>query len=400
MSPAATMTASTLSLKSINGHANGHARGHANGHADGAASDTSGSPPRPELMAKLNASLATLKHGPDGIFANWYPSPTASGDTTPVPFIDLSALQTEGRNTKTRDIDIASTEDMCGMINEQDQTVALSVRLCIPTIARVIDALAPKVRAGGRVVYVGAGTSGRLGILDASEIPPTFSAPYGQWIGLIAGGNQAIQKAVEGAEDSPELGASDLEAISPPLCPEIDSVIGLAASGRTPYVLGALEWARSRGLYTGGICCVAPSAIAAHCVDAIECPVGPEVVTGSTRMKSGTAQKMILNMISTGVQLRVGKTYGNLMVDVKRSNAKLINRARGIFRAVLESYVAKVDLAVPLEDDEGIDRLIDACDGSVKKAMVAARWRCSPKEATARLEAADGILKKALEAAA
>ncbi len=287
-----------------------------------------------------------------------------------------------------------------GMINEQDQTVALSVQCCIPTIARVIDELAPKVRAGGRVVYVGAGTSGRLGILDASEIPPTFSAPYGQWIGLIAGGNRAIQKAVEGAEDSPELGASDLQAISPPLCPELDSVVGLAASGRTPYVLGALEWARSHGFYTAGICCVAPSAMAAHCVDAIECPVGPEVVTGSTRMKSGTAQKMVLNMISTGVQLRVGKTYGNLMVDVKRSNAKLINRARGIFRAVLEPYATKVELAVALEDDEGIDRLIDACDGSVKKGMVAARWRCSPKEATERLEAADGLLKKALEAAA
>ncbi|KLT40783.1 N-acetylmuramic acid 6-phosphate [Cutaneotrichosporon oleaginosum] len=349
-------------------------------------------------MAKLNASLATIKHGRIGVSPNPYTSPSPSGVSTPVPFIDLSTLQTEGRNFKTHNIDVASTEEMCEMINEQDQTVAFQVQRCIPTIARVIDALAPKVRAGGRVVYVGAGTSGRLGILDASEIPPTFSSPYGQWIGLIAGGNRAIQKAVEGAEDSPELGELDLRTISPPLCPELDSVIGLAASGRTPYVLGALEWARRHAIYTAGICCVAPSTMAAQCVDIVECPVGPEVVTGSTRMKSGTAQKMILNMISTGVQLRIGKTYGNLMVDVKRSNAKLINRARGIFRAVLEPYAAKVELAVSLEDGEGIDHLIDACDGSVKKAMVAARWRCSPEEATERLDAAEDILKKALEA--
>lgn len=234
----------------------------------------------------------------------------------------------------------------------------------------------------------------------ADVSPPTFSAPYGQWIGLIAGGNTAIHKAVEGAEDSPELGASDLQSISPPLSPELDSVIGLAASGRTPYVLGALEWARSAGLYTSGICCVSPSAMVGVAEDVIECPVGPEVVTGSTRMKSGSAQKMILNTISTGVQLKIGKTYGNLMVDVKRSNAKLINRARGIFRAVLEPYAAKgLELAVRLDDDEGIDRLIDACDGSVKKAMVAARWRCSPAQACQRLESADGLLKKALEAA-
>lgn len=176
-------------------------------------------------------------------------------------------------------------------------------------------------------------------------------------------------------------------------------MIGLAASGRTPYVLGALEWARKAGLYTSGICCVAPSAMAGIAEDVIECPVGPEVVTGSTRMKSGSAQKMILNTISTGVQLKIGKTYGNLMVDVKRSNAKLINRARGIFRAVLEPYAAKgIELAVGLEDDDGIDRLIDSCDGSVKKGMVAARWCCSPAQAQKLLEEADDLLKKALEA--
>lgn len=210
----------------------------------------------------------------------------------------------------------------------------------------------------------------------------------------------AIQNAVEGAEDSPELGSSDLMSISPPLDVSLDSVIGLAASGRTPYVLGAMATAASLGIFTAAICCVSPSAMSSieHAV-VVECPVGPEVVTGSTRMKSGTAQKMILNMISTGVQLKIGKTYGNLMVDVKRSNLKLVTRARSIFRAVLEPLSrppTNAILSVDLDDDLAIDALIDACDGSVKVAMVSARWQCDPAEAQDRLDAVDGILKKAL----
>jgi N-acetylmuramic acid 6-phosphate etherase len=216
---------------------------------------------------------------------------------------------------------------------------------------------------------------------------------------LIAGGTTAIQNAVEGAEDSPDLGARDLAALSPPLDSALDSVIGLAASGRTPYVLGAMQAARGMRVFTAGICCVRPSAMAGVADAVVECPVGAEVVTGSTRMKSGTAQKMILNMISTGVQLRIGKTYGNLMVDVKRSNIKLVNRARNIFRMVLEPLTlppAEIMLGVDINDDEAVDRLIDSCDGSVKRAMVAARWKCSPAEAKERLDVAQGVLKKAL----
>jgi N-acetylmuramic acid 6-phosphate etherase len=202
---------------------------------------------------------------------------------------------------------------------------------------------------------------------------------------------------VEGAEDSPEQGAADLAALDPPLSPHLDTVIGLAASGRTPYALGGIDYARNLGCFTAGICCVSPSAMQGVAELVVECPVGPEVVTGSTRMKSGTAQKMILNMISTGVQLKIGKTYGNLMVDVKRSNIKLINRARLIFRSVLQPIVDQgATLDIDLADDLAIDDLMDACGGSVKRSMVAARWRCTPDEATRRLDAADGLLKTAL----
>lgn len=321
----------------------------------------------------------------------------------PVPttaHINLDYLQTELRNKATEDIDVVSTEDMCRLINEADQTVALCVAKCTPIIASIIDQIAPRIRKGGRVIYAGAGTSGRLGILDASELPPTFSAPYGQWVPLIAGGSSAIQYAVEGAEDSPSSGTEDLDAISPPLDPALDSIIGLAASGRTPYVLGIMEEARSRGCFVAGVCCVKPSAMRKAAELVVECPVGAEVVTGSTRMKSGTAQKMILNMISTGVMIKIGKTYGNLMVDVKRSNHKLIIRARRIFRTVLEPYALpphSVRLGVDLSNDAGIDQLIDDCEGSVKQGMVAARWGCSPFEARARLDNVGGLLRLALE---
>lgn len=224
--------------------------------------------------------------------------------------------------------------------------------------------------------------------------PPTFSAPYGQWLGLIAGGPRAIQYSVEGAEDSPSLGASDIADLM--LDPARDTVIGLAASGRTPYVLGALEAARAQGCLTASVACVSPSKLAEVAELSVECPVGAEVITGSTRMKAGTATKMILNMLSTGVQLRCGKTHGNLMVDVRRSNAKLVARARHIVRTVLEPYGKRERLGVDLGNDEAVDRLIDE-SGSVKAAMVAARWGCGREEAERRLRAAGGILKHALE---
>lgn len=211
---------------------------------------------------------------------------------------------------------------------------------------------------------------------------------------MIAGGPRAIQYSVEGAEDSPALGAADMADLL--LDPAVDTVVGLAASGRTPYVLGALEAARALGCLTASVACVSPSRLAEVSELAVECPVGPEVITGSTRMKAGTATKMILNMFSTGVQLRCGKTHGNLMVDVRRSNAKLVARARLIVRTVLEPYAKRGRIALDLSDDAAVDRLIDEC-GSVKAAMVAARWACAREEAERRLRAAGGILKHALE---
>ncbi|KAK4689145.1 hypothetical protein P7C73_g967, partial [Tremellales sp. Uapishka_1] len=272
------------------------------------------------------------------------------------PRVDLSTLQTESRNDATKDIDIVSTLEMCPQ----------SVSHCLPTIASIVDQLAARLPRGGRVVYIGAGTSGRLGVLDASEI-------------MIAGGDRAIRNAVEGAEDSLVLPVSDLSAISPPLSPELDTVIGLAASGRTPYVLAGLKYARELGCFTAGICCVKPSQMRGVADEVIECPVGGEVVTGSTRLKSGTAQKM--------------------MVDVKSSNIKLVNRSRKIIRAVLEplEHTQAVRLSIDLKDDAAVDKLVQLCAGSTKQAIVAARWSCSPEESLERLRRVDGVLKKAIE---
>lgn len=227
--------------------------------------------------------------------------------------IDLTALQTEARNPQSAGIDDASTTELCRIINDQDASVARAVQTQIGVIAQVIDVLTERVRRGGRVFYIGAGTSGRLGVLDASELPPTFSAPPGQFIGLIAGGDTALRNAVEGAEDDRFGAAADLAPYD--LNPEVDSLIGVAASGRTPYVLGGLAHAKSLGCTTVGLVCVEPSAVREEgAADYVIAPVtGPEAVTGSTRMKAGTATKMVLNMISTGVMIKLGKTYGNLV---------------------------------------------------------------------------------------
>ncbi|RHZ56160.1 putative glucokinase regulator family protein [Aspergillus thermomutatus] len=244
----------------------------------------------------------------------------------------LSQLQTEAVNPRTAQIDQISTLEMCRLINEEDLRVAPSVTPCLSEIAAAIDALTPRVRNGGRVIYVGAGTSGRLGILDASEIPPTFAAPPSQFVGLIAGGDAAIRRAQEGAEDSVAAGEADMEALK--LSPDLDSVIGIAASGRTPYVLGCLAFAKKTGCLTIGVVCASPSAMGtSETVDFLIAPLpGPEVVTGSTRLKAGTATKMVLNMLSTGIMIRTGKTYGNMMVDLVASNLKLEQRSRNILR--------------------------------------------------------------------
>lgn len=237
--------------------------------------------------------------------------------------MDLSQLTTEGRLAESLTIDVASTEEMLRLINEQDKLVALAVEREIPQITRAVDLIADRLLQGGRLIYVGAGTSGRLGILDAAEIPPTYGAPMDLVQGLIAGGWKAFTETQEGAEDSAEQGARDVaERVT-----EHDVVIGIAASGRTPYTIGAVEEARRRGCLTVAVTNNAGSALAAAAEVAVAPVVGPEVIMGSTRMKAGTAQKLVLNMISTGVMVKLGKVYSNLMVDMQCSNAKLVRRA-------------------------------------------------------------------------
>ncbi|EFR01732.1 N-acetylmuramic acid 6-phosphate etherase [Nannizzia gypsea CBS 118893] len=303
-------------------------------------------------------------------------------------FIDLSTLQTEGLNPRTTNIDQVSTVELCHLINDEDVTVPGAIGSHIPTIAAAIDALAPRVSQGGRVVYVGAGTSGRLGVVDASEIPPTFSAPFGQFVALIAGGDAAMRKAQEGAEDDYHGGKRDLESLN--LDPELDSLIGIAASGRTPYVLSCLEYAKTLGCITVGVACSHPSTMSASgLVDYMINPVtGPEVITGSTRMKAGTATKLVLNMLSTGIMIKIGKTYGNMMVDVKTSNLKLQQRSRNIIRNLSGS-------ACP-STDEDIDELLQRCDGSVKLSLAVLALNSTPEHARTKLEASGGKLSALL----
>jgi N-acetylmuramic acid 6-phosphate etherase len=298
------------------------------------------------------------------------------------PSIDLDRLATEQRNPHTLQIDRLSTLEMVTLINAEDQQVARAVEQALPQIAEAIDRIAIQLRQGGRLIYMGAGTSGRLGILDASECPPTYGTDPNLVIGLIAGGDGAIRSAVEGAEDSPERGAQELMAID--LCQQ-DVVVGLAASGRTPYVIGGLSYAQRIGAQTIAVACTADSAIGAIANLAIEVLPGPEVITGSTRMKAGTAQKLILNMLSTGAMIKIGKVYSNLMVDVKASNQKLIERAK---RMVCTAT--------------GVDRsraeaLLELTDYDVKLAILLAKTNLNPEQAQIALQAAEGYLQRAIE---
>lgn len=298
----------------------------------------------------------------------------------------LSALQTEQQNSQSHHIDKVSTVELCHIINHEDATIAGVITKCIPVIAESIDILAERVRNGGRVIYVGAGTSGRLGVLDASEIPPTFSAPEGQFVGIIAGGDVALRSAQEGAEDDVEAAVNDLKALN--LDGKVDSLVGLAASGRTPYVLSCLSYAKHRGCFTVGIACAEPSRMSMmEDVDRmISAVVGPEVVTGSTRMKAGTATKLVLNMLSTGVMIKVGKTFGNMMVDLKATNLKLQQRSRNILRSICGPRCPKTD--------EALDALLSSCGGSVKIAIASLSLGVSVSEAIGRLNDAGGVLAK------
>ena len=231
-----------------------------------------------------------------------------------------------------RDLDRMPVNEILDNINREDQKVALAVRRVLPAIEKLVEALVPRMQRGGRLFYLGAGTSGRLGVLDASELPPTFGVPDTWVVGLIAGGDRALRHPVEAAEDDAERGWQELGARG---ISELDTVVGIAASGRTPYVIGALREARRRGILTAAIACNPDSPMAAEADIAIEPIVGPEFVTGSTRMKSGTAQKMVLNMISTATMIRLGRVRGNRMVNMQLTNQKLVDRGTRMLQAEL-----------------------------------------------------------------
>ncbi|MBC8503795.1 MAG: N-acetylmuramic acid 6-phosphate etherase [Chloroflexi bacterium] len=290
-------------------------------------------------------------------------------------------LLTEARNPRTMDIDTLPTLEMVRLINAEDAQVATAIQETLPQIAEAIDAIAERMKKGGRLIYIGAGTSGRLGVLDASECPPTFNTPPEMVVGLIAGGLPALTDAVEAAEDRPEAGERDLMEI------EInakDALVGIAASGRTPYVLGALAHAKKQGALTVSLTCNHPSPMADAVDIAIAAVVGPEVLTGSTRLKAGTAQKLVLNMLSTGTMVRLGKTYGNLMVDVAQHNVKLQERA--------ERIVAQ---ACDVGDETAAAALTDA-DRDIRAAIVRLELGCEPDTAKEKLDAAKGDIRLAI----
>ncbi|HYO89177.1 MAG TPA: N-acetylmuramic acid 6-phosphate etherase [Candidatus Limnocylindrales bacterium] len=290
-------------------------------------------------------------------------------------------MLTERQNLNTQHIDQLDTLAMLTVINAEDRIVAEAVAAALPAIARAVDAIADCMRRGGRLYYIGAGTSGRLGILDASECPPTYGTRPELVQGIIAGGEDAVFDAVEGVEDDEQAGADDLAARS---VNAQDAVFGIAASGRTPYVLGALRYARKVGAVTVGLSNNAPAPVLDEADIAIPVVTGPEAITGSTRMKAGTAQKLVLNMISTGTMIKLGKVYGNLMVDVQVRNDKLLQRARRIVAQVAEV------------DDAQAAGLLQRAHNDVKTAIVMARRDVDATEAHALLSAADGFLRRVI----
>jgi N-acetylmuramic acid 6-phosphate etherase len=296
--------------------------------------------------------------------------------STPLPTTELA-------NPHTENLDRLPTAEMLARINDEDAKVAAAVRERLPEIARAVDAIADAFRAGGRLIYVGAGTSGRLGCLDAAECLPTFGVPPEQVFGIIAGGERALLRAIEGAEDDREAGerAMDDAQVGPD-----DVVVGISASGGAPYVRGAVTRAKARGVRTTVSVANTPNAPLSGDVDiAIEVVTGPEVIQGSTRLKAGTAQKLVLNMLTTGAMVRIGKTYGNRMVDVQATNKKLVARSRRLVKEL-----GRVD------DDARADALLAEASGSVKRAIVMARRGVGAPEADALLSAANGFLSGVL----
>jgi N-acetylmuramic acid 6-phosphate etherase len=297
--------------------------------------------------------------------------------------MDLATLLTESRNPLTEHIDELPTLDMLRLINNEDAKVAAAVAAVLPEIATAIDAIAQRFQAGGRLFYIGAGTSGRLGVLDASECPPTFSVPPTLFQGLIAGGDSALRRSSESSEDSPEQGVADLASHA---FKKEDALVGIAASGRTPYVIGALSHARQLGALTIALTCV-PNSVMATAADISIAPLtGPEVVTGSTRLKAGTATKLVLNMLSTGVMIKIGAVYGNLMVNVQPTNAKLVDRAQRIIVAALG----------PDQIDQPAAAKLLAEAGGVKTAIVMQKLSLDRPSAEAKLKAHNGNLSALL----
>lgn len=295
--------------------------------------------------------------------------------------IDLAKLTTESRNPRTMNLDEMSPLQLVNVMNQEDLHVVSAVKAVLPQIATAVQWAKEVLEVGGRLIYFGAGTSGRLGVLDAVECPPTFGVSSDVVVGLIAGGERAFVRAVEGAEDDPELCKKELLAIN---LKESDLAVGLAASGRTPYVIGGLRYAKEIGCRTVAIACNKDSAIGKEADLAIEPTPGPEVLTGSTRLKAGTAQKMVLNMISTGSMVGIGKAYQNLMVDVQQTNNKLVVRAQNITMA-----------ATGCTWDEAAAALHEA-NGSAKVAIVMLLTKVSAKEAQNQLDAAQGHVRDAL----
>lgn len=294
----------------------------------------------------------------------------------------LEHLTTEQRNPASESIDQLSTLEIVQLMNKEDRSVADAVAEQEQAIARAIEIITERLRNNGRLIYLGAGTSGRLGVLDASECPPTFSTPPELVVGLIAGGYDALTRAIEGAEDFPEQGAKDLREIE--LTPH-DAVVGIATSGRTPYVIGGLRYAQECGAAAIGLSCNPNSALEPVSDLMIVPVVGPEVISGSTRLKAGTATKMVLNTLTTGTMVRLGKTYGNLMVDLRATNQKLIRRSQRIVTEFTGLEPAKAE------------QLLDQCAGELKTAIVAQLLGISPDEAREKIRSSGGHLRNALQ---
>lgn len=291
-------------------------------------------------------------------------------------------LTTEKSNYKSKNIDKKTTMEILELMNEEDKSVAYAVEKEIPNITKAVDEIIHSFENGGRLIYIGAGTSGRLGILDASECPPTFGTHKDQVIGIIAGGERALTEAIEGAEDSPESGIEDLKKVK---ITNKDTLVGIAASGNTPYVIGAIEYANSIGAITIGLSCNENSKVSKVANIAITPVVGPEVLTGSTRLKAGTAQKMVLNMLTTGSMIGIGKVYKNLMVDLNPSNNKLLARSKGI---IME--------ATGIEETKAA-KYLELSKNKPKIAIVMIEANCNYDEAIERIDKSKGSIYKAIE---